>query len=55
MTKLFSILSYLYTQYHFKLDFHKVDKHTGGTWLMHRTTYRKDNQLQSLELPGRIS
>ena len=41
--------------YHFKLDFQKVDQHTGGKWLIHGTTRRKDNQLQSLELPCRIS
>ena len=36
--------------YHFKLDFQKVDQHTGGKWLIHGTKRRKDNQLQSLEL-----
>ena len=41
--------------YHFKLDFQKVDQHTGGKWLIHDTKCRKDNQLQSLELPCRIS
>ena len=39
----------------FKLDFQKVDQHTGGKWLIHGTKRRKDNQLQSLELPCRIS
>ena len=38
-----------------KLDFQKVDLHTGGKWLIHGTKRRKDNQLQSLELPCRIS
>ena len=33
----------------------KVDQHTGGKWLIHGTKRRKDNQLQSLELPCRIS
>ena len=45
----------LQTYYHFKLDFQKVDQHTGGKWLIHGTKRRKDNQLQSLELPCRIS
>ena len=38
--------------YYFKLDFQKVDQHK---WLIHGTKRRKDNQLQSLELPCRIS
>ena len=37
--------------YYFKLDFQNVDQHTGGKWLIHGTKRRKDNQLQSLELP----
>ena len=37
------------THYHFKLDFQKVDQHTGGKWLINRTQRRKDNKLQSLE------
>ena len=41
--------------YQFKLDFQKVDQHTVGKWLIHCTKRRKDNQLQSLELPCRIS
>ena len=44
-------MSNLQTYYHFKLDFQKVDQHTG----VHGTKRRKDNQLQSLELPCRIS
>ena len=48
---LFSFISNLQTYYHFKVDFQKVDQHTGGTWLIHDTKRRKDNQLQSLELP----
>ena len=53
--KLFSLMSNLQTYYHFKLDFQKVDQNTGGRWLIHATKRRKDNQLQSLELPCRIS
>ena len=50
-------MSNLQTHYSFKLDFQKVDQHTGGKWLIHGTKRRrvKDNQLQSLELPRRIS
>ena len=52
---MFSLMSNLQTYYHFKLDFQKVDQHTGGKWLIHGTKRRKDNQLQSLEPPCRIS
>ena len=38
-----------------KFDFQKVDQHAGGKWLTHDTKRRKDNQLQSLKLPCRIS
>ena len=38
-----------------KVDFQKVDKDTGGTWLIHDTKRRKDNKLQSLKRPCRIS
>ena len=48
-------MSNLQSCYHFKLDFQKVDQHTGGKWLIHGTKRRKDNQLQSLELPCRKS
>ena len=41
--------------YYFKLDLQKVDKNTGGKWLIHGTKRHKDNQLQSLELPCSIS
>ena len=41
--------------YHFKLDFQKVDQHTRGKWLIQGTKRYKHNQLQSLELPCRIS
>ena len=45
----------LQTHYHFKLDFNDMDQHTGGKWLIQGTKYRKDQQLQRLELPCRIS
>ena len=38
-----------------KFDFQKVVQHAGGKWLIHDTKRRKDNQLQSLKLPCRIS
>ena len=38
-----------------KFDFEKVDQHAGDKWLIHDTKRRKDNQLQSLKLPCRIS
>ena len=41
--------------YHLKVYFPKVDQHREGKWFIHGTKRRKDNQLQSLELPGRIS
>ena len=44
-------MSNLQTYYHFKLDFQKVDQHTGGKWLLHGT----HNQLQSQEPHCRIS
>ena len=47
--------SNLQTYYHFKLDFQTVDQHTVGKWLISGTKRHKDNQLQSLELPFRIS
>ena len=53
--KLDSFKSNLQTYYHFQLDLKKVDQHAGGKWLIHGTKRRKDNQLQSLELPCRIS
>ena len=48
-------MSNLETYNGFKFNFQKVDQHTGGKWLIHRTKHRKDNQLQSLELPCRIA
>ena len=53
--KIVFLMSNLQTYYQFKLDFQKVEPHTGGKWLIHGTKRRKDNQLQSLELPCRIS
>ena len=44
-------MSNLQTYYHFKLDF----QNTGDKWLIHGTKRHKNNQLQSLELPCRIS
>ena len=49
------LLSNLQTYNHFKLDFQRVDQPTGSKWLIHGTKRRKDNHLQSLELPCRIS
>ena len=43
------------THYDIKLDFQKVDQRAEGKWLIHCTSYRHDNQLQSLELSRRIS
>ena len=48
---LFSLMTNLQTYYHFKLDFQKVDQHTGGKWLIQGTKRRKGIQLQNLELP----
>ena len=53
--KMFSFMSNLQNYYHFKLDVQKMDQHTGGKWLIHGTKRHKDNHLQSLELPCRIS
>ena len=47
-------MSNLQTYQYFKLDFQKLDQHTGGKWLIHSTKRHKDNQLQSLELSRRI-
>ena len=55
MKKLFSTVSNLQTYCHLKLDLQKVDQHTGGKWLIRGTRHHKDNHLQSLELPCRIS
>ena len=50
-----SIMSNLQPNWCFKIYFQKVDQHAGGKWLIHDTKHRKDNQLQSLKLPCRIS
>ena len=50
-----SIMSNLQPKCCLKIDFQKVDQHAGGMWLIHDTNRRKDNQLQSLKLPFRIS
>ena len=55
MKKLFAFTSNLQTHYNFKLDFQKVDQNIGGKSLIHGTEQCKDNQLQSMELPCRIS
>ena len=56
----FAIISNLQTNYRLKLDRLKlnvqnVDQHAGWKWLIHETKHRKDDQLQKLELPCRIS
>ena len=38
-----------------KFDFQKMDQHAVGKRLIHDTKRRKDNPLQSLKLPCRIS
>ena len=38
-----------------KIDFQKVDQHARGKWLIQDTKRHKDNQLQGLKLPCRIS
>ena len=43
-------MSNLQIHYRFKIEFQKMDRHTGVKWLYHGTTRRMDNQLQSLEL-----
>ena len=50
-----SIMSNLQPNCCLKFDFQKVDQYAGGKWLIHDTKRRKDNQLQSLKLPCRIS
>ena len=50
-----SIMSNLQPNCCLEFDFQKVDQHAGGKWLIHDTKRRKDNQLQSLKLPCRIS
>ena len=55
MKRFISHMPNLKTRYHFKLEFQKVDDHTGGKRLIHGTKYHKDNQVLSQELPCRIS
>ena len=50
-----SIMSNLQPKCCLKIDFQKVDQYAGGKWLIHDTKRHKDNQLQSLKLPCRIS
>ena len=50
-----SSMSNLQPNWCLKIDFQKVGQHTGGKWLIHDTKRRKDNHLQSLKLPCRIS
>ena len=50
-----SSMSNLQPNWCLKIDFQKVHQHAGGKWLIHDTKRRKDNQLQSLKLPFRIS
>ena len=51
MKMLFSIMPNLQTYYHLKLDFQKLDQHTGVKRLIYSTKHREDNLLQSLEPP----
>ena len=55
MKKLFSIMSNLQTHYHFKLDFQKNEPIYRRQVVNHGAKHRKDNHLQSLKLPCRIS
>ena len=50
-----SIMSNLQPNCCLKIDFQKVDQHAGGKWLIQGTKRHKDNQLQSLKIPCRIS
>ena len=50
-----SIMLNLQHNWCLKIGFQKVDQHAGGKWLIHDTKRHKDNQLQSLKLPCRIS
>ena len=55
MKKMIPFMSILQSHCHFKLDFQNVDHYTGGKWLIRGTKHQRDNQLQSLELPCRIT
>ena len=50
-----SIMSNLQPNCCLKFDLQTVDQHAGGKWLIQDTKRRKDNQLQNLKLPCRIS
>ena len=50
-----SIMSNLQLNFCLKIDFQKVDQHAGGKSLILDTKRHKDNQLQSMKLPCRIS
>ena len=51
---LFSIVSNLQTHYHIKLDLKKSGRTYRRQVVNHGTRLRKDNQLQSMELPYTI-
>ena len=44
-------MSNLQTYYYVKLDFQKVDHHTGSKWLIHGTKSNKDNYLKGWNSP----
>ena len=48
-------MSNLQTHTHSKLDFQNLAQHPGDKWLIHSAKHSKDIQLQSLELPCKIS
>ena len=50
-----SSISNLQPKWCLKIDFQKVNQHAGGKWLILDAKRCKDNQLQSLKLPCRIS
>ena len=52
MKKLISFMSNFQTHCHFKLDFQKGDRYSGGKWLIHGTKHHKDNQLQGMNPPA---
>ena len=47
-------MSDLQTNCPLKLNFPKVDQHTGGKGLIHGSKHHKENQLRNLELRFRI-
>ena len=50
-----SIMSSLQHNCCLKVDFQKVDQYTRHKWLIFDTKRHKDNQLQSLKVPCRMS